>query len=145
MIINSPQRHREHREMLNNRCVYIRTMDLICTRLSGMEAGIQVPRMAPPMAIHIRVNWIPVSLPGRRCRSTTAITYVTINNTDNLSGNKERYSLSFYPKKPLCTQCLCGETNNQNKPSCPRYLINRKLSLRTRSCAGSEKKTRYSS
>ena len=64
-----------------NRCVYIRTMDLICTRLSGMEAGIQVPRRAPPMAIHIRVNWIPVSLPGRRRRSNTAITYATIEIT----------------------------------------------------------------
>ena len=54
-------------------------MDLIFSRLSGMEAEIQVPWMAPPMAIHIRMNWIPVSLPGRRRRSTTAITYATID------------------------------------------------------------------
>ena len=71
-----------------NRCVYIRTMNLICTRLSGMKAGIQVPRMAPSMPIHIRVNWIPVSLPGRRHRSTTAITYATINSIKNDAKDK---------------------------------------------------------
>ena len=76
----TPLSPNKHQPPSINRCVYIRMMDLICFRLSGMEAGIQVPRMAPPMPIHIRVNWIPVSLPGRRCRSTTAITYATINS-----------------------------------------------------------------